>query len=247
MEIAKLWGWVYPRFIADPELGIHFGRARGPLLQSVRLGMCLLGCWAAAVIFTVWLRPRSKAAWVFLLATSPIYLAAVMATYTRSIWMGLGLVSGLLVVCCLSGWARRSLIVGGAMAAVLLASLAGPSLVAFKREYSEAETRESTYMRAAFAYVSWQMIKERPVAGFGFNQFNIANRSSSAIAAPRSGWSRFTTMHHNSFLSLLVDLGLIGFRLFCLMMICFIRESWQLCDRRWPRTGRVVSAYRGSA
>ncbi len=28
-EVAHLWQFVYPKFISDPTLGIHFGRARG--------------------------------------------------------------------------------------------------------------------------------------------------------------------------------------------------------------------------
>ena len=88
----------------------------------------------------------------------------------------------------------------------------GADLVAFKREYSAAETRESTYMRAAFAYVSLEMFKDRPVMGFGFNQFQVYNLP---YLADRSTDIRVESIrgyvHHNSFLSVLVDLGIIGF------------------------------------
>ncbi len=60
--------------------------------------------------------------------------------------------------------------------------IVGPNLVAFKREYSEAETRESTYMRAAFAYVSWQMFLDRPIEGFWF-------QSIPSLQSPLSGRS----------------------------------------------------------
>ena len=45
LEMAKLWGLVFPRFIGDPTIGIHFGRARGPMLQSVRLGVACSPVW----------------------------------------------------------------------------------------------------------------------------------------------------------------------------------------------------------
>jgi hypothetical protein len=32
-EITKQWSLVFPGFIGDPKIGIHFGRARGPMLQ----------------------------------------------------------------------------------------------------------------------------------------------------------------------------------------------------------------------
>jgi O-antigen ligase len=116
----------------------------------------------------------------------------------------------------------------------------GPDLVAFKREYSAAETRESTYMRAAFAYVSLEMIKDRPVAGFGFNQFQVYNppylsdRSTNIRLESIRGY-----VHHNSFLSLLVDLGIIGFSLYAFVILSCIREAWRLWRAqaipRWAR------------
>lgn len=231
-EAAKLWGLVFPKFISDPSLGIHFGRARGPMLQSVRLGVCLLACWSCIVITCVWLSPHSKTRWLFALASIPVFWGAVFFTYTRSIWIGLVLILGILVVCCLQGATRRALIVCGGMAGLLLAIVVGPHLVAFKREYSAEETRESTYMRAAFAYVSLQMFKERPVAGFGFNQFNAANRE---FLSDRSTNIRLESIrgyvHHNSFLSLLVDLGIVGLALYLMMLVAFVRQSWELYRR----------------
>jgi O-antigen ligase len=231
-EAAKLWGLVFPKFIADPSLGIHFGRARGPMLQSVRLGVCLLACWSCIVVTCVWLSPFSKSRWLFVAASIPVYWGAVFFTYTRSIWMGLVLIVAMFVVFCLQGAARRALVVGGGLASLLLAVVIGPHLVAFKREYSAEETRESTYMRAAFAYVSLQMFKERPIAGFGFNQFNAANRQ---FLSDRSTNIRLESIrgyvHHNSFLSLLVDLGIVGLALYLMMLTAFVRQSWELYRR----------------
>ncbi len=228
-EAAKLWGLVFPQFIRDPAIGIHFGRARGPMLQSVRLGVCLLASWSAIAIFTVWLNPQSKARWVLALATLPLFWGAVFVTYTRSIWMGLACIVAMLVVFCMHGILRRTFIVGGALTAGLVLAVAGSSLVAFKREYSAAETRESTYMRAAFAYVSFQMFKDRPIAGFGFNQFNVANLP---YLADRSTDIRLESIrgyvHHNSFLSLLVDMGIVGFSLYAVVLAAFVRKAWSL-------------------
>src|SRR5690606_6971361 len=33
-EVTRQWWAVFPAFIRDPELGTHFGRARGPALMS---------------------------------------------------------------------------------------------------------------------------------------------------------------------------------------------------------------------
>ncbi|MBX3422493.1 MAG: O-antigen ligase family protein [Pirellulaceae bacterium] len=229
LEVAKLWPLVFPRFVADPTLGIHFGRARGPMLQSVRLGTCLLSVISLVTVFSLWMNPQSRAHWTMAFAALPIFLVAIIATYTRSIWLGLIFVAAILVILGLQGALRRGLIVSGALAAIVLAVTLGPSLVAFKREYSAAETRESTLMRGAFAYVSWQMFKERPVAGFGFNQFC---ESTPEFLSDRSTDMRLESIrgyvHHNSYLSLLVDLGLVGFSLYFLMLVAFIRRTWRL-------------------
>ena len=229
LEIAHLWQFVYPKFISNPTLGIHFGRARGPMLQSVRLGICLTLVLVCLVVFTVWLRPNSKPLWLMCAALVPLHMLALFVTYTRSIWMGAALIVGVLVMGCLKGMPRR-LAITGMMAGLMVAlAIKGPDLIAFKREYSAAETRESTYMRASFAYVSWKMFQDRPLTGFGFNQFQVYNRP---YLADRSTELRLESIrgyvHHNSFLSLLVDLGLVGFLLYLAVLVAFCRRTWQL-------------------
>jgi O-antigen ligase len=215
LEVAKLWGLVFPRFISDPTIGIHFGRARGPMLQSVRLGVVLLACLVPLLVTTIWLNPNRRFSWATAALLAPLMTVALLVTYTRSVWMGLGFAIVMLVWLGLEGLPRRAAIVGMLFAGLAIGIIKGPDLVAFKREYSAAETRESTYMRAAFAYVSMQMFKDRPVTGFGFNQFQVYNlpylsdRSTDIRVESIRGY-----VHHNSFLSLLVDLGLIGFALY---------------------------------
>lgn len=240
LEIAKLWSLVFPKFIGDPSIGIHFGRARGPLLQSVRFGICLIACWIPIVIFGLWARPLSKASLVGMLVSLPLSFGAVFLTYTRSVWMGLAAVIGLLTLTLLNGVPRRFAIFGMMSGCVLIGLIKGPDLVAFKREFSAAETRESTYMRAAFAYVSIEMIKDRPVTGFGFNQFQVYNLP---YLSDRSTDIRIESIrgyvHHNSYLSLLVDLGIVGFALYAFVVFTASRESWHLWRAialpRWVR------------
>jgi len=245
-EVAKLWALVHPQFIADPDLGIHFGRARGPMLQSVRLGMCLLLAFVSWIVFTVWLRPTSKPLWLVTAALAPLQMLAVFLTYTRSVWLGAGVVVVVLVMGCLRGAMRRLAIVGILAGALMVLAIKGPDLVAFKREYSAAETRESTYMRASFAYVSWKMFQDRPLVGFGFNQFQVANRP---YLADRTTQLRLESIrgyvHHNSFLSLLVDLGLIGLGLYLLLMLAFVKRMLWLWyadgPPQWARGIALVS------
>ncbi|GIW97006.1 MAG: hypothetical protein KatS3mg111_0339 [Pirellulaceae bacterium] len=233
LEVMHAWPLVFPRFISDPDLGIHFGRARGPYLQSVRLGMALLAIWMLIAIGTVWLHPRRRIAWGQFVLVTPLFLTALFVTYTRSVWLATAASLGVLTMLGMRGVPRRLVIVCGLSGVLLVLGIKGPDLVAFKREYSAAETRESTYMRAAFAYVSWQMFRDRPLTGFGFNQFQVynppylADRSTSIRLESIRGY-----VHHNSYLSLLVDLGLIGVALFALAGFTFARQAWILWSAR---------------
>jgi O-antigen ligase len=229
LEISKQWSLVFPSFIGDPKLGIHFGRARGPMLQSVRLGMCLNFALAVLWTFPLWIFARKKWAWMLAAGLTPLFLTAILLTYTRSIWMGAAAIVVILMATMLTGKTRTialgTLVVAGAMTALIV----GPNLVAFKREYTEAETLESTRMRGAFAYVSWKMFQDKPIAGFGFNQFQVYNRP---YLDDRTTNIRLESIrgyvHHNSYLSLLVDLGLIGSVLFGVASLAFLRNAWTL-------------------
>ena len=49
MEVTGQWWAVFPKHIADPEVGLHFGRARGPMVHAVSfglyMGICVLSTW----------------------------------------------------------------------------------------------------------------------------------------------------------------------------------------------------------
>jgi O-antigen ligase len=229
LEITKQWNLVFPSFIGNPKIGIHFGRARGPMLNSVRLGMCLCACLAALWTFLVWQRPKNISTWIIAGVLTPLFTLAIAVTYTRSIWMAAIAILVILLLTMLNGKTRITAVGGLVFGAVLAALIAGPNLFAFKREYSAAETLESTKMRGAFAYVSWKMFEDRPLIGYGFNQFQVYNR---AYLDDRTTDIRVESIrgyvHHNSYLSLLVDLGLVGAILFALASAAMLRGVWRL-------------------
>lgn len=230
LESIGAWGLVFPRYIADPEVGIHFGRVRGPMVQSARFGTYLIICLAATWMLLIWRKRLGRPGQLLVVGILPLYLLVAAGTYTRSVWMAMGLATLIVLGCTLRGrW--RPVVVGYLIAAALVvAFVKRDSLVAFQRGEREASvTRESTYMRAAFAYVSWQMFKERPLAGFGFNQFRLQSKN---YLADRSTNIRLEAIrgyiHHNTFLSILVDTGLIGFVLFVAIVIGSFYCAWKL-------------------
>lgn len=226
-EMSGAWNLVFPRFISDPRLGIHFGRARGPFLQSVRLGMYLLLALSMVWVPLVWRRSAGKQGLLLGLGLSALFVLAIYLTYTRSIWLSLAVGIVLVIAWTFTGAYRRAAL----FAVIAFAVTAVPlkdTLIGFKREYGAQETHESTRMRAVFAYVSWMMFQDRPLEGVGFGHFPHAKkdylndrRTTLHLESIRD------YVHHNTWLSLLVELGLPGFLLYAALII-----TWgaQACD-----------------
>jgi len=237
LEIGGQWWAVFPQHIADPAVGIHFGRARGPMVHSVSyglmLGVCLLAVWFWQARFDRW----GKLA---LTTVVPVFLAGLYFSYTRSVWLGTGL--SLMVVFALTlrgSW--RPLVIGSMVSAGLMVALfRADSILSFEREYGAQYTRESVELRGSFAYVSWLMFLDRPVLGFGFEQFPeaklpyLSDRSSELNLNAIYPYS-----HHCTYLSVLVEMGLIGLLLYLAMLALWARAGWRMAlDEDTPTWAR---------
>lgn len=225
-EVLRMWPLVFPRYIADPTKGLHFGRARGPFVHSVSLGLylgiCSLAAWA-------WLPTLRRAAQLAVILALPLFLLTSFLTYTRSVWLGVALSLLTVLVLTLRG-AWRPLVFGVAVAGGLVIGLTQmDSILYMKREHSATEAAGSVDMRSTFAYVSWQMFQDRPLAGFGFGQFPQAKLP---YLDDRTTELRLEVIrpfvHHNTFLSVLTETGAIGLALFLgLLTLCSI-DAWRL-------------------
>ncbi len=253
-EAAGLWSLVFPRYIADPTLGIHFGRARGPTLNAASMGLYLTAClWCA---WTLLGQVRRGWQLVLLVALSAMALGVVL-TFTRSTWLGLA-ASGLVVF---GLWLPRRLrlpAVGAVvMAAALLMVVDWHHLVQLQREDTAAESQHSVSQRVSFTYVSWQMFKDHPVFGVGFGRFYdrklpyLSDRSQDFELE-----SLRQLNHHNTLLSLLTETGLVGLGTFLALLAAWTRYAWTLAtDLNLPRWVRrqgvlmlaVLASYLASA
>jgi O-antigen ligase len=199
------------------------------MLQSAVLGTFLIASFAATWILLSWLGVKGRPGVVFTVVVVPCYLAAIYFTYTRSVWMGAGLALAVVLGLILRGRARYLALGGLAAAAVLVLAFKGSDLVSMKRETSGAVTRESTYMRKSFAYVSWQMFKDHPLTGVGFGQYP---RASTYYLSDRGTQLDLESIrgyvHHITFFSVLVELGVVGLVLYLLILFDWVRGGWLL-------------------
>lgn len=226
LEITHQWSLVFPRTIADPNVGLHYGRARGPMLHAVPFGFYVGACLVAACI---WLSRAGRAGILALAALVPLFLAATYFSYTRSVWIGVALGVGLILALTLQG-AWRTTILGAAVCASALVGVRyWDKFIAFEREYSAAGTEQSAGLRKIFAYVSWQMFLDHPLLGCGFGQFYVEKLPYLSDRSTELELESIRPLiHHNMPLNLLSETGLIGLSLFSALVAAWVVDAWRL-------------------
>jgi O-antigen ligase len=237
-EIGKQWWAVFPRYIADPTLGTHFGRARGPALNSASLGVFLTICfWAAWMLI-----PRATRLGQVALAGALVLLAAaVYLTYTRSTWMGLAGGLAIIPIWQLPRHWRLPAALGMVMCGAVGIAALGHRITELKRKDTDASAEHSVYQRASFVYVSMRMFRDAPVFGCGLGRFYDMKLP---YLADRSQQLELESLrkldHHNTLLGVLVETGFVGFTLFMALLAGWVRAAWRLAADAarpsWQRT-----------
>ncbi|NOZ57123.1 MAG: hypothetical protein GXO73_10100, partial [Calditrichaeota bacterium] len=121
-ENYKLNAFVFPRYIMNPNIGTHFGRARGPLLQAAANGT-LLGMLFILNLYAA-LHVRGALRSLFS-AAAGLAVVGIYFTYTRAAY--LGLLAGMAFYFVRSSRARRILLASTPLI-VLLAVVVVPVL-----------------------------------------------------------------------------------------------------------------------
>jgi O-antigen ligase len=204
-ETIGLRALVFPAYILDPSLGIHFGRARGPFLEAAANGLAMYACAVAgAIAFMTWKGNRARAVAA---ASSLLCLLGTALTLTRAIWLAT-IIATLLTLAIVPAL-RRFLIpvVGG------LVILAVGALTLIPSFQEQAQSREAEKIpiwdRLNTNHAAINMIEQQPLFGFGWGNFPEKSPPYFDQAAnyPLTGVGLNV---HNVFLSHAVELGLLG-------------------------------------
>ena len=225
-EVGEQWWAVFPRFIADPTLGTHFGRARGPALMSASLGVFLAVCFWAA--WFLWARV-SRLQQLALVGAMTLMAAGLYVTYTRSTWLGLA--GGLAVIPLhhLPKKWRPVLLTGMLLAGIVGSIVVGDKVINMSRDDSDGSAGHSVYQRASFFLVSMNMFRDAPVVGSGCGRCYDCKLPYLSDRSQQLELESIRNLdHHNTFLSLLTETGIIGFMLFVAMLVAWARAAWQL-------------------
>jgi putative inorganic carbon (HCO3(-)) transporter len=210
---------VVPHYIADPTIGIHFGRARGPFVDAVANGLALYACAVACVLAVLrWENSRWR---VVAGVVGALCLLGVVLTLTRAVWIGAG--AGSLIALLAYRPTRRFVVPAAvacfALVVVALAVIPGLS----DRVDTRLADQQPVWDRKNSNSAAVRMIGERPLFGFGWGKFpeESPNFYRQADDYPLSAVSEL----HNVYLSNAVELGVLGAALWLAGLIAAIAGS----------------------
>jgi putative inorganic carbon (HCO3(-)) transporter len=214
-ETLNLRALVFPRYINDPSVGIHFGRARGPFAQAAVNGLAIYaGIVASVLALQVWRRW-----WQRLLAGAAIVLGVegLLFTLQRSIWLGatVATLGTMIVVRELRKFLVPTVVACAVAVGVSIAVIPGLAEKAATREESVGTIRE----RRALNDAALNMIAARPLLGVGWNTFPEHSSEYFEAADSYTLESSPGTPVHNAYLANAAELGLVGASLWLLVLL----------------------------
>lgn len=226
-EGLHLYGLLFPRYIANPNVGIHWGRARGPLLEATGDGFCIfVGGVCAALGLSVW-----KRTWVRALCVLSLVLdaGAVFFTLTRGVWIGaaVGAIVGMAALP-----RTRRLIAPMVVSGLMVVSITLAASSSIRAEVlGRTESVQPVWDRENTDLAALRIVLDKPLTGVGWENFpNVAGQYMKQQATyPITGLGLEV---HNVYLSHAAELGLPGLVLWA---SSFLGAFWRAVRPRWPR------------
>ncbi|HET9059733.1 MAG TPA: O-antigen ligase family protein [Acidimicrobiales bacterium] len=233
LEGAHLYRLVVPSYIGDQNVGIQWGRARGPMLETTGNGFCIfVGAVGAATALRTWHDGRARAlCYLTILLAFP----AEFLTLTRGVWIGafVGTVGALLLVKRTRRWVFPSLGVAGL--AVVLALAVSPTLN--HEAVQSADRQSSVWDRQNTDLAALTIVAEHPLTGIGWEKF-ITESPNFMVQQPGYPITGLNLEVHNVFLSHAAELGIPGLLLWSLGLAGAARRGLLPGKIRWRRPRR---------
>jgi len=214
---------VFPRYIVNPTYIIsNVGRSVGPSLEPVGYGLGLLFCLLISIHYffkTISLLNPTKILAFIVIIITPI---AIFFTYTRAVWIGLILSLFVLFLF----YPRGKKIFGSLLAILIVVFVLIQTILVSKTEGSAKDVveRDTIYVRLSMAKTGMKMFLDKPILGVGYSQaskdFPRYFKTLGTSWVPDRGF-----LIHNTFVNILVELGVVGFVPFVLILTYLIRDA----------------------
>jgi O-antigen ligase len=219
--------FIFPDYIFDPSVGIHYGRSRGPFVQAAAFG----GVLSLIALMTGWFI-KNVGATVINWMVLGLMIASIYLSDTRAAWLDFAI--GVFILAVTHNRMQRY-----AYSTVLI--LAAVFVSGVFSKFSLYETTlfnrrdDAAQSRVVLANASIALIKQRPLLGSGYGTFATSGNDVSLDAQQRrliEGEG-----NHNTFLGLLVEVGIVGTLPFVLIMCGFLLQGvrlWRLSRNHSP-------------
>jgi putative inorganic carbon (hco3(-)) transporter len=201
---------IVPRFILDENLGFHSDRARGPFLQAVANGVALNILGILVIAFSSKHKTIARFLWMLL----PV---AVLATMTRAVWIAFAVSTMVL------GWRLVERRVQAVCTLLTVAGLMIGLAIGFSDHslktalWDRTGERGPVEARLAVYEAGWSMFRERPFTGW------TAGGMYAELGRRMEGYHLRTFYVHNTYLALLVEFGMPGLALYCILFFNLFR------------------------
>lgn len=195
---------VFPRYILDPNVGLHADRARGPFVESAANGCVMAMCAAACAVAILTWRGRAR---IWAVAALALCFIGVFLTLTRSAWIALALAGVVMLVSQRRLW-RYALPAGGVALLAIAALMMLPGVSS--QTEARAADQSPVWDRANLVTASLRILEERPLTGVGWARFAEESPEyfRQADTYPQQGEGLVV---HNVPLLYATELGLPGF------------------------------------
>lgn len=232
LEYFNLKQFVFPRYIADPELGIHWDRARGPFLNAPYNGLGILIGFISGMHL---LQKKTGFSSFFYQSALLLFFPAVFFTLTRSVYLAL-----LVTVIILLGWYKTSLpkwkLISLPLVIALIIGIANsPRLLSTERREGGVYQVEEVNIRFALLERSAYLFSQNPFSGIGLAQFQPSATRPSKGRPPYYA-EEVSALQHNHLLGIATELGIPGILLYLTIIILILRRLKQLAGKL-PETG----------
>jgi len=221
LEHYKVNSLIFPRYITNPLIGIHYGRARGPFYNAPVNGWMLVSLFLS----TLFLRSQvqgmiTKGVLSLVLLFSVV---AIFYTQTRSNYLAFLLAPLLVLLFSRKLLFRTRFLLFPLIILLVFVFLNWENITSKERELGGVMQVAEAESRIALFRVTEVIFTQAPLFGVGFARFNRAVSFYAPQVFP--GISTNLPSQHNLFFGLLSEVGLLGLIPFLVILYYPIRYS----------------------